>query len=95
MDGGGGSIVSAFLHKHGRYSGSARSRRAQKSPQESFNEDDVFLDAVDHVVLVALETIGGDPAARFALFKGIVHAAQEVAGHCGGGDRPGDCSNAH
>jgi hypothetical protein len=45
---------------------------------EHFNEVDAFLDAVDHVVLVALKTIGNDPAARFALFKGILGAAQEV-----------------
>jgi Ni,Fe-hydrogenase III small subunit len=44
----------------------------------NFNEDEVFLDAVDHVVLVALEIIGRDPAPRFALFKGLVAAAQDA-----------------
>jgi hypothetical protein len=45
---------------------------------ESFNEDDVFLDAVDDLVLAALHAIGKDPAARFALFKDLLAAARDA-----------------
>ncbi len=42
--------------------------------------DDLFCDAVCTVVLAALERIGGDQEARFALFKKLLVAAQEAAG---------------
>lgn len=62
------------------FRGAPRREGRKNRHMESFNEDAVFRDAVDHVVFVAPETIGSDPTARFALFKGIVRAAQEVAG---------------
>ena len=42
--------------------------------------DDLFLDAVDAIVLDALARIGDDPRARFAFFKRLLAVAQEVAG---------------
>ena len=42
--------------------------------------DDLFCDAVCTVVLAALERIGGNQEARFALFKKLLVAAQEAAG---------------
>jgi hypothetical protein len=41
--------------------------------------DEVFLDAADAIVLDALARIGDDPRARFAFFKRMLAAAQEVA----------------
>ena len=43
---------------------------------QEFDDDDLFLDAVDDLVLAALEEIGQDPAVRFALFKGLLAAAR-------------------
>ena len=42
-------------------------------------DDDLFLDAVDAIVLDALARIGDDPRARFAFFKRLLAVAQEVA----------------
>jgi hypothetical protein len=42
--------------------------------------DDLFLDAVNAIVLDALARIGDDPRARFAFFKRLMAVAQEVAG---------------
>ena len=42
------------------------------------DDNDLFLDAVDDVVLAALEEVGKDPAARFALFKALLAAARDV-----------------
>jgi hypothetical protein len=42
-------------------------------------QDDLFLDAVDVIVLDALARIGDDPRARFAFFKRLLAVAQEVA----------------
>jgi len=39
-------------------------------------DDDVFLDAVDAVVLDALARIGDDPRARFAFFKRLLAVAR-------------------
>ena len=41
--------------------------------------DDLFLDAVNAVVLDALAIIGDDPRAMFAFFKRLLAVAQEVA----------------
>ena len=41
-------------------------------------DDDLFLEAVDTIVLDALAAIGDDPGARFALFKRLLAVAQEV-----------------
>lgn len=42
--------------------------------------DEVFLDAVDAVVLAALERIGDDPDARYRFFRRLLAAAEEEAG---------------
>jgi hypothetical protein len=42
-------------------------------------QDELFLDAVDAIVLDALARIGDDPRARFAFFKRLLAVAQEVA----------------
>ena len=47
---------------------------------DDFSDDDLFLDAVDTIVLDALQRLGNDPAARFAFFRGLVTVAREVAG---------------
>lgn len=41
--------------------------------------DELFLDAVDAVVLAALERVGFDPRARFRLVRRLSAAAQEAA----------------
>lgn len=41
--------------------------------------DDLFLDAVDAIVLDALTVVGDDPIARYALFNRLLAVAQEVA----------------
>ena len=41
--------------------------------------DEVFLDAVDAGVLVALERIGDDPEARFSFFRRLLAVAEQVA----------------
>ena len=43
------------------------------------NQDALFLDAVETVVLATLERIGRNPAARFQFFKCLLAAAQEAA----------------
>ena len=40
--------------------------------------DELFLDAVDAVVLAALEAIEDDPPARFQFFRRLLAVAQEV-----------------
>ena len=44
------------------------------------NLDEVFLDAVEAVVLAAVEQIGDDPEARFRFFRRLLAVAQEEAG---------------
>jgi len=39
--------------------------------------DEVFLDAVEAVVLAALECIGDDPEARFRFSRRLLDAAQQ------------------
>ena len=41
--------------------------------------DDLFLDAVDAIVLNVLTRIGDDARARFAFFKRFLAVAREVA----------------
>lgn len=40
--------------------------------------DDLFLDAVDAIVLEVLAIIGDEPGARFAFFKRLLATAQEM-----------------
>jgi hypothetical protein len=47
-------------------------------------QDDLFLDAVDAVVLDALARIGDDLRAWFAFFRRLLAVAQEVAKEPGG-----------
>jgi hypothetical protein len=49
--------------------------------------DDLFLDALEAVVLAALEQIGDDPEARFRFFRRVLTVAREAAGNSG--DAPG------
>ena len=44
------------------------------------NDNELFLDAVDAVVLEALAAIGSDPAARLRFFGQLLAVAQEEAG---------------
>ena len=46
---------------------------------DNLTDDDLFLDAVDVIVLDALARTGDDPRARFAFFKRLLAVAQEVA----------------
>ena len=46
---------------------------------DDFTDDDLFLDAVDAIVIEALARIGDDPRARFAFFKRLLAVAQGVA----------------
>ena len=47
---------------------------------DDFTDDDVFLDAVDTIVLDVLQQLGDDPGARFAFFRRVLATAQEEAG---------------
>ena len=47
---------------------------------DDLTEDELFLDAVDAIVLDALAIIGDDPRARFAFFKRLLAVAQEAGG---------------
>ena len=51
---------------------------------DDLTDDDLFLDAVDAIVLDALARTGDDPRARYAFFKRFVELAKEVTGQ----DRP-------
>ena len=42
-------------------------------------QDDLFLDAVDAIVLDALARIGDDPRARFAFFMQLLAVVQAAA----------------
>ena len=46
---------------------------------DELTQHELFLDAVDAIVLDALARIGNDPRARFAFFKRLLTVAQEVA----------------
>ena len=65
-------------HKCASPDGLGRARlRAWTKP--TWDGDDLFLDAVDAIVLSALEAIGDNQEARFALFKKLLAVAQEAA----------------
>ena len=42
-------------------------------------DDDIFLDAVEVMVLSVLDRIGDDPKARFEFFRRLLAVAQEIA----------------
>jgi hypothetical protein len=44
------------------------------------NENELFLDAVDHIVLEALAAIGDDAPSRFAFFRRLLGVVIEVTG---------------
>lgn len=48
--------------------------------QPDIDTDELFLDAVVAVVLVALEQIGDDSDARFRFFRRLLAVAREEAG---------------
>jgi hypothetical protein len=43
------------------------------------DQDAIFLDAVETVVLAALDRIGSDPGARFRFFRRLLVAAEDAA----------------
>jgi len=47
---------------------------------DDFTDDDLFLDAVDTIVLDVLQRLGDGPGARFAFFQRLVALAQKVVG---------------
>ena len=51
---------------------------------DDLTDDDLFMGAVDAIVIDALARIGDDQKARFAFFKRLVTVAQEVAKDRGG-----------
>jgi hypothetical protein len=55
-------------------------RAARAALMDTFTDDDLFLDAVDAIVLDALVRIGKDPRARYAFFRRLLAVAQEEAG---------------
>lgn len=76
----------AFLCKVGKYPSAGQSMGCQDRHTQTHDDDELFLDAVDDAVLAALEEIGEDPAARFALFKSLLAAARAaIATHSRGG----------
>ena len=46
---------------------------------DNLTDNDLFLDAVDAIVLDALARVGDDPRARFTFFKKLLAVAKEVA----------------
>ena len=64
--------------------------------EPDLDADALFCDAVCTLVLAALEGLGDDQEARFALFKKLLAAAQDVCsglaaeGRVGDGRQPGD-----
>ena len=45
---------------------------------QALDDNELFLDAVDDMVLAALEEIGNDPTVRFELFRSLLAAARDV-----------------
>jgi len=75
-----GRVNDAFLHGRDRFAAGLGARVAGTPPgMNDPTNDDLFLDAVDAIVLDALARIGADPRARFAFFKRLLAVAQEVA----------------
>jgi hypothetical protein len=60
--------------------GDARDAERQARGMDDPTQDELFLDAVDAIVLDALAMIGDDPRARFAFFKRLLAVAREAAG---------------
>ena len=50
---------------------------------DDFTDDDVFLDAIDTVVLDVLQRLGEDSEARFRFFQRLLEVARDVAGESG------------
>jgi len=48
------------------------------APELDLDLDEMFLEAVDAVVLAALERIGDDPEARFRFFRRLLAVAEEA-----------------
>jgi hypothetical protein len=53
-------------------------------PTNDLTDDDLFLNAVDAIVLDAPASFGNEPRARFAFFKRLLPAAQEAVAANGG-----------
>jgi hypothetical protein len=54
---------------------------------DDLTDDDLFLDALDAIVLDALARIGDDPRARYAFFRRLLAAEQDAF-------RDGECDGA-
>ena len=59
--------------------GDAHHGARHASGMDEPTQDELFLNAVDALVLETLPTIGDDPRARYALFKRLLAVAQGVA----------------
>jgi hypothetical protein len=57
----------------------ARDDERHAPAMDDLADDDLFLDAVNAIVLDALARIGDDSRARFAFFKRLLAVAPEVA----------------
>ena len=68
-----------FLHVPTTNARDARLEAQHAHGIDDPTDNDLFLDAVDAIVLDALARIGNDPRARFAFFKRLLTVAQEVA----------------
>ena len=55
----------------------------------NLTDDDLFLDAVDAMVLDALASIGDDPRARFAFFRQLLAVVQGAVQDSGQQPVPG------
>ena len=53
--------------------------RAARTDAPDLDLDEVILDALEAVVLAALERIGDDPVARFRFFQRLLAVAEEAA----------------
>ena len=61
----------------------ARHGLRQAARMDDISDDELFLDAVDTIVLDVLQQLGNDPDARFAFLRRLLVVAQEtVAGPC-------------
>ena len=56
-----------------------RSRHAWVMNDFADDGDDLFLDAVETIVLHVLHRLGGDPEARFRCFRRLLDVARDVA----------------
>jgi hypothetical protein len=67
--------LNAFLNERTAYSARLTAQDA-RGCAHGHDADALFLDAVDAVVLAALEAIGNDPPARFRLFRELLAVAR-------------------